>query len=291
MRIAQLSDLHIFDSEGVMARDFVSKRAIGGVNLLIGRHKNHPLELAERLIADVTSQSLDHVVVTGDVTNLSLPGEFQRAAGLLRLIGGYDALTVIPGNHDIYTRGAEKQRRFESYFGHTLFGSDMDSEDRDFPAIKDLGEVLVIGLCSAFASSLLTSWGRVGDEQLSRLESQLSSGKYDNHFKVALVHHNIHQRGFLAEKTALLKDRDEVVQRLLKLKVKLLLHGHTHKAHRFEVSRDDHTMQIMGSGSSTWNSREPEHCARYNIYTITDSLESVRTRIYDHERRRFEWLV
>ena len=79
MRIAQLSDLHIFDSEGVMVRDFVSTRVVGGLNLVLGRRNSHPLELAERLIEDVTQQDLDHVVVTGDITNLSLPGEFQRA--------------------------------------------------------------------------------------------------------------------------------------------------------------------------------------------------------------------
>jgi 3',5'-cyclic AMP phosphodiesterase CpdA len=123
------------------------------------------------------------------------------------------------------------------------------------------------------------------------LVEALSGGRYDKHYKVALVHHNIHERGFFAEKTALLKDRDMVVQRLIELKVDLLLHGHTHKAHRFEVSRDNHTLQIVGSGSSTWNNRDPELSARYNIYTISDGLERIRTRVYDHERRRFEWLV
>jgi predicted phosphodiesterase len=75
------------------------------------------------------------------------------------------------------------------------------------------------------------------------------------------------------------------------MKVDMLLHGHTHKAHQFEVTRDGHTLNIVGSGSSTWNNRRPELSARYNIYTVDDGLKRIRTRVYDHERRRFEWLV
>ena len=290
MQIAQLSDLHILDLESVRAGDFMSKRITGGLNLLTRRRNAHPLDLAERLVADVEELSPDHVVVTGDVTNLSLPGEFQRAHRLLRPLGGYERLTVIPGNHDVYTEGASRQQRFESYFGELLFGT-TESPLHVYPAIKDLGEILVVGLCSAFPTPLFTSYGRVGDEQLLRVESELSSGKYDGHFKIALVHHNLHKRSAWKEASSALRDRSDVIARLLALGFDMILHGHSHQAHRFAVSRDDHTMLVIGSGSSTWNTADPDRAARYNIYTVEKKLTRIRTRVYDQRRRRFEWLV
>src|ERR1041385_7549709 len=228
MRIAQISDIHVLDLESVSVRDFLNKRLLGGTNLLLKRHKAHPIDLAERLIEDLTLQEPEHVVVTGDVTNLSLPGEFQRVSGLLKPLGGWDKLTVIPGNHDVYTEGAERQRRFESYFGHLLFGEGSTPDEWIYPGVKDLGDVVVAGLSSACKTPLLGSWGRVGPEQLDRLAARLSAPALAGKFKVVLVHHNLHRRDVVHEATSNLKDRDEVLARLLDLRVDLLLHGHTH---------------------------------------------------------------
>lgn len=293
MHIAQLSDLHVLDLENVRLRDFLSKRITGGVNLLTRRRNAHPLELAERLVEDVTLQAPDHVCVTGDVTNLSLPGEFQRVSRLLRPLGGYDRLTVIPGNHDVYTGGAARQRRFESYFGHLLFGLDSVPKDWVFPAVKVVGEVVIIGLCSAIKTPLLTAWGHVGDEQLDRVADALDDPSLADKYRIVLLHHNLHQRSSpFTEATASLQDRSEVISRLLALRVDLVLHGHTHKAHRHAVTRDEHTMLIVGSGSSTQNTADPDRAARYNIYTVDGgAITRIRTRVYDQGRRRFEWLV
>ncbi len=292
MQIAQISDLHVLDLEAVHIRDFMNKRLTGGLNLLTGRRNAHPIEVMERLVEDLSVQAPDHVVVTGDVTNLSLPGEFQRASRLLRTLGGYDRLTVIPGNHDIYTAGAQRQRRFESYFGHLLFGPDASEDDWIFPAVKDLGNVVIVGLCSALPTAPMMAWGRVGAEQLKRVREKLAGLEQPKRFTIGLVHHNLHKHGGWTESMSWLRDRDEVVSTLLSLDFDMLLHGHTHKAHRFSVSRDGHTMYVIGSGSSTWNSSNPSHVARYNLYQIEDGqLRRIRTRIYDQTRRRFEWLV
>ena len=294
MRIAQISDLHVLDLEAVQLRDFMTKRITGGVNLLTGRRNSHPLELAERLVEDVSIQAPDHVVVTGDVTNLSLPGEFQRVSRLLKALGGYQDLTVIPGNHDVYTAGSQSQRRFETYFGHLFWKDSVDVHKMEWPGQKDLGDVLIVGLCSAIPTPVLTAYGRVGPEQLKRAEAILSAEEHKDKFKVVLVHHNLHKRGKWKEATASLRDRDDVLAQLHAVGVDLLLHGHTHQAHRFAVTRSDHTMLVIGSGSSTQNTDDPARAARYNIYTIDPAeraLTRIRTRVYDQQRRRFEWLV
>ena len=292
MRVIQISDLHIPDFESVHPRDFFNKRMTGGLNLLTKRRGAHPPELAERLIEDITNQHVDHVVVTGDVTNLSLPGEFQRASRLLRILGGYEHVTVVPGNHDVYTQGAAEQKRFESYFGHLHFGEGEGWEDWTFPAVKRVGDILIIGLSSAIATPPFMAYGRVGEDQLNRLPALLEKHP-KGLFRMALVHHNLHRRrSRFAEATAALQDRDAVVARLSMLDVDLVLHGHTHVAHRFSITRGEHTMLVVGSGSSTWNSGNPAHAARYNVYEIVEGqLERIRTRVYDQQRRRFEWMM
>ena len=91
--------------------------------------------------------------------------------------------------------------------------------------------------------------------------------------------------------TASLRDRDEVLARLLGLRMNILCHGHTHRAHRFDVSLENHTMLVIGSGSSTQNTTDPERVARYNLTHIENGKARIRTRVYDPTHRRFEWLV
>lgn len=290
MRIAQLSDIHVPDFVGVTPRDFMNKRITGALNLLTGRRGAHPLDITERLIEDVTAQGLDHVLVTGDITNLSLPGEFQRVSRLLRLLGGYDRLTVIPGNHDVYTHGAERQRRFLSYFGEVLFRD--AGKASDFPAIKDLGDVVVAGLCSAIATPPLMAYGRVSEAQLEALRTGLGAASNEGKYKVVMVHHNLHDEPSRWHRlTASLRNKDAVIDACFDAKVDLVLHGHTHRAHRFQLTRGDHTLTITGSGSSTQASHDPDRVARYNIYAVNGKSMRMRTRVYDLAERRFTWLV
>ena len=292
MRFAQISDIHVPDFEGVTARDFMNKRITGALNLLTGRRGSHPVDLAERLIADVSDQHLDHVMVTGDITNLSLPGEFQRVSRLLRLLGGYDNLTVIPGNHDVYTRGSERQGRFLSYFGDVLFKDDTPTSKRTFPAIKDLGPVTVCALSSAVPTLPFLAYGKVSATQLDEMVEALSTPAREKQFKVALVHHNLApQKSAFKQWSSRLQNADAVIDRCFQAGVDLLLHGHTHLANNFTITRDGHTLTITGSGSSTQFTSNPALVARYNITTVTGRTHKVRTRVYDRHERRFTWLV
>ena len=47
------------------------------MNLLFNRAREFPPEVADALFRDLEQLALDHLVVSGDVTNLSLPGEFD----------------------------------------------------------------------------------------------------------------------------------------------------------------------------------------------------------------------
>jgi len=56
---------------------------------------------------------VDHLVITGDITNIAMEEEFQKAASLIREISGKIPTSIIPGNHDIYTFGCPKRKLFQ----------------------------------------------------------------------------------------------------------------------------------------------------------------------------------
>ena len=50
--------------------------------------------------------------MTGDVTFSAEPREFERAADLLRPFAEAKKLTVVPGNHDVWTEESVETARF-----------------------------------------------------------------------------------------------------------------------------------------------------------------------------------
>lgn len=285
MRIAHLSDVHVLDLAGVHWTRFVNKRVTGLVNLVGARKDAHPTRLLEAAVAELAAdRTIDHVVVTGDLSNLALESEFARARTILEPLAG--RLSVIPGNHDVYTRGAQKSRRFEQHFGDWMWGagSNGDPATATYPWLKDFGEVALIGFSSAVARLPFVATGHVSAAQLERFEVLHASGALAGRCAVALVHHNLHARGFRKDKMHGLANRDDFVAALAKAGVRLLLHGHTHVSHRFEQDG----VAVIGSGSSTWSSEVPEHVGRYNVYDIgRDGVRSAEVRRWSESDLRF----
>ena len=120
--------------------------------------------------------------------------------------------------------------------------------------------------------------GVVSESQLKRLEMLSSSEAFAESFVVAMIHHNLHARAPRKNAMHGLDNRDEVLDRCHRAGVDLLLHGHTHVAHRFDYKG----MSVIGCGSSTWSSEDEDHRARYNIYTVTEGrLAKIERRMFD----------
>src|SRR5579871_2984216 len=123
LRIAHISDLHIPARWPRAPWHYLGKRAIGALNWNLKRHKDHPLELARALVSELANDpTIDHVVVTGDLTNVSFPEEFESAREVLRPLIERESgfLSAIPGNHDRYTFASERRRHFESAFSDCM---------------------------------------------------------------------------------------------------------------------------------------------------------------------------
>src|SRR5512139_333280 len=113
-RLAHISDTHVMSPDGVHWRElFFNKRIAGWANTRLRRGRVHRRCYLEAVL-DAASRS-DHLVVTGDVTNLALEGEYREARRLFDLHAGPGDISVIPGNHDLYLPSISRDGRFERH--------------------------------------------------------------------------------------------------------------------------------------------------------------------------------
>src|SRR5262249_59318025 len=75
----------------------------------------HHSDVLARIVADLKAQAPDHIAVTGDLVNIALPAEYPPAHAFLAALGSPHDVTLVPGNHDAYVRGAEAQRHWGDF--------------------------------------------------------------------------------------------------------------------------------------------------------------------------------
>src|SRR5579863_5595488 len=164
--LAHLSDLHMaVEPHGLQ---LLSKRGLGYINWLRKRKKIHRPEVLDALVRDLKTQSFDHIAVTGDLVNFSLPEEYAGARDWLTALGNPHDVTAMPGNHDVYVRGVEAMPA--QFWGDYMRGN--DGLDR-FPFLRRRGDVALIALSTGLPSGPFMATGRLGNRQLSRFAETL----------------------------------------------------------------------------------------------------------------------
>jgi 3',5'-cyclic AMP phosphodiesterase CpdA len=283
VKIAHFSDVHALSLIGARPWHFLNKRAAGFVNLKLRRGEKHPVRLFRAIVADLNASPVDHIIVTGDLTNLSLAGEFRLAREILDGIDlGPSGVTVVPGNHDVYTWGTHRKQPF-----HALFAPYATSDGAttvEFPSLRVRGEVAVIGLSTAVPSPPPWADGRLGAAQLERLEAALT--KLDGKFRIVALHHPPYTNRHAILRG--LRDREALQAILARVGCELVLHGHEHRDLRTELPGPKGPIPIIGVGSGTYDDHRPERRARYNVYTVEGGrLVNIETRIHDATSDRF----
>jgi 3',5'-cyclic AMP phosphodiesterase CpdA len=282
MLVAHFSDVHALSLHGVSPLAFVNKRFAGGVNLLLRRRNKHPVRLFEALVEDLNRVRPDHVVVTGDLTNLSLDPEFALAREILdRIEIGPGAVSLVPGNHDVYVWAARLRHAYQMALAPYATG---DGEAApSFPLVRVRGPIAIVGISTALPSPVPLADGWVGKEQLAAVEKALDAHR--DKFRIVLIHHppvdNRHAilRG--------LRDRGKLQAVLARTGAELILHGHEHRDVRNFVDGPSGKIPVIGVGSATYDDPRPERRARYNLYRIDDGKFSVETRVHDPQTNAF----
>ena len=272
--LAHLSDVHLPVLPRIPFTHLSLKRGLGLLNWHCKRQRVHRMDAVDALLADLARQAPDHIAVTGDLANLGLPEEHANALAWLQRLGPPSKVSVVPGNHDIYTRlgrdpGVERWRDYMTSddWGRTLTGETADAP-LVFPYVRRLGDIALIGLCSAVPTPPFVAAGRLGEAQLARLPRLLDATHAAGLVRVVLIHHPplpgqaTRRRG--------LEDAAALQAVLQKHGAELVLHGHNHR--NMEARASWHGGEAIALGVPSFSAgiaHGHEPVARYNVIRIT----------------------
>lgn len=270
LRFVHCSDIHLLDLAGAHPGQFLNKRLTGGVNLLLSRRRKHDENLFDRIVEHARQYAAERLVITGDLTNLALEPEFVLVRRKLREAGL--PVTVIPGNHDTYTRGSARTRRFEVFLGEFMAG---ERDGGDYPFVQRLGDVALVGVSTAIPSLPLVAVGRVGAEQLTRLSAALGQLGAEGLTRVVLIHHPVlvgaarprHDLLDLAAFGAVIAAQG----------AELILHGHEHRRIDGALPGPRGPVPVHGVGSGTYLSQKPDRHGAFSLYSVAPGAI---TRVY-----------
>ena len=225
-RLAHLSDVHLAPLPWGRFGDYLNKRAIGLMSWYLRRRKVHRPEVLAQIVDSIRSARPDHIAVTGDLANISLPAEFCRAQGWLKALGDAATVSFVPGNHDAYVHvepqaGIDLWRPYMSGDLNLLPG-----EDAGFPYVRQRRNVALIGVSTAEPQALHKAGGSVGEGQLDRLRRLLQILRERGFCRVVMIHHPPLPGQAIARKA--LSDAGELKELLVAEGADLVLHGHNH---------------------------------------------------------------
>ncbi len=215
MRVCHLSDLHA------------------------GISKNHD-NFIEQTFDKLTRKNFDHLIITGDLTNSASDEEFEFLNHIFDKYSLNDSnkLTVIPGNHDLYspffkdfqsidhvTKDPGTMWKFlkfhfkysqKRYIGEVnnfvkkfapLFENVITVKDSiaGFPFVKFLSnDVAIIGIDSNDKASLLKnpacSTGEIRKKTLTALNEIFQKDEVKKRMKIVAMHHYLHPLDFMQSK-------------------------------------------------------------------------------------------
>ena len=263
-RIAHLSDVHMLDSRPGRSRSGWSMRhhflSFGRPLDDVGRQRKfaHALSASRRAGAS-------HVVVSGDLTEVGAPGEFEALAEVLHESEfSPEQITLVPGNHDLYSSPDGWRWAIEgplSAFARTSAG--------DSGRVIDCAGVNLLPLDVTLHQPVTRSAGLIPDDALSIVARRAADPTFADRPLVVVQHHP----PFVRKTMALhwidgLVGAAKLMILLEKFRHMFVVHGHLHSL----VTR------ALGCGVPRV----------LGATAVVDDREAPRLRLYDVRAGRFE---
>jgi 3',5'-cyclic AMP phosphodiesterase CpdA len=252
------------------AVELLGKRATGYFNWWRNRVRLHVPEALAGIVADIKAEKPDHIALTGDLVNVSLPTEFARAAEWLARLGGPADVTVIPGNHDVYVATAWPQSLGQ--WGAYIAGDGQPpASDFDvFPTLRRRGQageqVALVGLSSGVPKPPLFATGTLGEAQIARTEKLLIDLGREGLCRVVLIHHP----PLTTEKHfKRLTDAGAFQAMIRRAGCELVLHGHNHRSEVAQIAGRNGAIPVIGVTSASAAPGSKYGRARWHLVRIT----------------------
>jgi predicted MPP superfamily phosphohydrolase len=221
-RIVHIADVHFWR---VLLNPFkmLNKRALGNFNVWLRRRHEFVQERAEAFSDYVASLGIDQVLLTGDFTSTACDSEFEAAKGFIDGLASRGLrLTLMAGNHDVYTFESLRRRRFERYFGDYL-------PSAGHPASARLAGGASLVVVPTVCPNVISSKGRINNEEIGRTQELLA--ECEGPVLVAGHYPFLHETyGYATKPDRRLRNAAALHEALGKLQQKILyVSGHVHR--------------------------------------------------------------
>jgi 3',5'-cyclic AMP phosphodiesterase CpdA len=243
------------------------------------------IEAIEQIIQQ---NKFDVVAVSGDLSQRSRSGEFQRAAVFLRDAAKVSKVICIPGNHDVAWWHAplgfgKKEKLYENY---EKFIS------RDLEPVLQVPGATFVGVNTSHGVTLRTlTWnlrdisiiGDIRHEQIERAEKAFENAPREA-ARVIVMHHNP-VKGELSQRHGL-KRTKKILGAFAAMGVDLILCGHDHQesVHYVEHTKKGTVISTAGTVSSRSRGGRP---SSVNVIRILPTQIDVTTHIWSDTKKTF----
>lgn len=225
-RIAHLSDVHTLDPQ---TRRSSARYRFATKFVSLGRPID-PRSRARKLtraLAVAKASGADHVVITGDLTEMGDATEFEHFASLLdEARMPEDGLTLVPGNHDAYTSGAAWRRALE---GPLRRWANASATEPGHTVIR--GDVAFLPIDTTCFQSLARSGGMFTPDAARAVQARIDDPALRDKAIVLVMHHPpfIHHKNPVAQWIDGLRGCTHVLDMLARHPQVQILHGHMHR--------------------------------------------------------------
>ena len=225
-RIAHLSDVHTLDPEH---RRSNTRYRFATKFVSLGRPvdpRGRARKLA-RALAAAKASGADHIVITGDLTEMGDKAEFEHFANILddaRLPA--DGVTLVPGNHDAYTSAAAWRRALEGPLKRYAGASATETGK-----IVERGAVAFLPIDTSCFQSIARSSGTFTPDAARVVQSRIDDPALRDKSIVLVMHHPPfeHHKNPIAQWLDGLRGCTHVLDMLARHPRLQILHGHLHR--------------------------------------------------------------
>ncbi len=231
--LIHVSDLHFVD-DSLRLRDLIrkegilSKRIAGWLNYRFNRRRQFHTGIRTRIIEYLKETEWDYLIVSGDLTTLSLEQEFEDARGQLEPLIQKGSVILTPGNHDRYVKKSIDPDLMAQAF-HDCFPFNQMSPADDEVRHLELGdEAVIFEIATSCPRVHISSRGRIQADLIAF--SDLINKNYSDRLKLVVGHYPAflpqdEEESYLHR----LAERNRLQQFLINSNIDIYLHGHIHK--------------------------------------------------------------
>ena len=228
------------------------------------------------------------VAISGDLSQRSRAGEFQRAAAFIRDARRVSQVVVVPGNHDVAWWHAplgigHRERLYENYRAYV---------SPELEPVLRLPGVTIVGINTSHGVTRRTlTWnvrdisiiGDITRTQIERTRREFA-GSPPTDARVVVMHHNP-VKGELSQRHGL-KHTKQILGAFAEMGVDVVLCGHDHQEaiHYVEHTRKGTVISTAGTVSNRSRGGRP---SSLNVIALRADAIVVDTRVWDAAQQDF----